>query len=428
MDGFFSPPSVITGLLGEQEAERLRKQSIGTGLIGALIGGLSAAPNYRYGGIAPILGQALKSGFEGMQGTYTSALENYQTQQKLVEAQRLKEQQRLRDEAIAGLSAEEQAIARIDPNSLGQLLAARAKPVRFARQLSTAEAEAAGYPVGKGQMYQLTADGEVKLIPGTEAPKIETAKFTGPYGNLANAMYGTANVGDLSTEQRTALDAEARRRGLEKPPSNVVNVAVKTGGKLGESIAAEEGKKLSALYETAQNVPNVLQTIQDTRNILNSGNVITGIGAEAKLDVARVGQLFGVGGKDNAETVANTQRLFANRAQATLDAVRSSGLGAGQGFSNADREFLNKSKLGGIQFSPAALKRQLDIEERVARGTANSWNTRLGKLDPEIVSAVGYMPVELPAPQVPTGAAPKGVTQQQWNVMTPAQRKLWQTQ
>jgi len=423
MDGFFSPPSVITGLLGEQEAERLRKQSIGTGLVGALIGGLSAAPNYRYGGIAPILGQALKSGFEGMQGTYTSALENYQTQQKLAEAQRQKEQQRLRDEAIAGLSSEEQAIARIDPNSLGQLLAARAKPVKTARLLTTAEAEALG--LSADSRWQQKADNSYEVVPGTTMKKPEPAKFTGPYGNLANAMYGTANVDDLSPEQRSALDAEARRRGLEKPPSSVVNVGIKTGGKLGESIAAKEGEKISALYETAQNVPNILQTIQDTRNVLNSGNVITGIGAEAKLDLARLGQLFGVGGKDNAETVANTQRLFANRAQATLDAVRASGLGAGQGFSNADREFLNKAKLGGIQFSPVALNRQLDIEERVARATANSWNTRLGKLDPEIVSAVGYMPVELPAPQVPTGAAPKGVTQQQWNVMTPAQRKLW---
>jgi len=416
MDGFFSPPSVITGLLGEQEAERLRKQSIGTGLVGALIGGLSAAPNYRYGGIAPILGQALKSGFEGMQGTYTSALENYQTQQRLAEAQRLKEQQRLRDEAIAGLSAEERAIARIDPNSLGQLLAARAKPVRFARQLSTAEAEAAGYPVGKGQMYQLTADGEVKLIPGTEPPKQEASTTDFRNYEVARGQGYTGSFLDFLNQQSAS-----------KTPKNVVNVAVKTGGKLGESIAAEEGKKLSALYETAQNVPSVLQTIQDTRNILNSGNVITGIGAEAKLDLARLGQLFGVGGKDNAETVKNTQLLFANRAQATLDAVRTSGLGAGQGFSNADREFLNKAKLGGIQFSPAALKRQLDIEERVARATANSWNTRLGKLDPEIVSTVGYMPVQLPPPQVPAGTAPKGVDQKVWNVMTPEERRLWQT-
>lgn len=94
MDGLFSPPPLISGLLGPQEAERLRKQSIGTGIVSALIGGLAAAPQYRYSGIAPILGQALQSGFQGMQGTYSSALENYMDMQKIAEMQR---QQRERE-------------------------------------------------------------------------------------------------------------------------------------------------------------------------------------------------------------------------------------------------------------------------------------------------------------------------------------------
>lgn len=94
MDGLFSPPPMISGLLGAEEAERLRKQSIGTGIVSALIGGLAAAPNYRYTGIAPILGQALQSGFQGMQGTYTSAIENYMDMQKIAEMQR---QQRERE-------------------------------------------------------------------------------------------------------------------------------------------------------------------------------------------------------------------------------------------------------------------------------------------------------------------------------------------
>jgi hypothetical protein len=70
----------------------------------------------------------------------------------------------------------------------------------------------------------------------------------------------------------------------------------------------------------------------------------------------------------------------------------------------------------------------MDIEERMARAIVVNWNKRLQKLNPEIVSAVGYSPVELPPVQAPAGTAPKGVTQQQWNVMTPEQRKLWQTQ
>jgi hypothetical protein len=128
MDGFFAPPTMITGLLGEQEAERLRKQSIGTGLVGALIGGLTAAPLYRTQGLAPILGQALSAGMQGSQNVYSNALEGYMTQQKIAEMQRQQKERQVREEAIASLSPEEQAIARIDPNTLGNLMVARAKP------------------------------------------------------------------------------------------------------------------------------------------------------------------------------------------------------------------------------------------------------------------------------------------------------------
>jgi hypothetical protein len=128
MDGFFAPPPMISGLLGEQEAERLRKQSIGTGLVGALIGGLTAAPLYRTQGIAPILGQALSAGMQGSQNVYSNALEGYMTQQKIAEMQRQQQERQLREQAIAGLSPEDQAIARIDPNTLGNLMVARGKP------------------------------------------------------------------------------------------------------------------------------------------------------------------------------------------------------------------------------------------------------------------------------------------------------------
>jgi hypothetical protein len=166
MDGLFSPPPMITGLLGAEEAERLRKQSIGTGIVSALIGGLAASPNYRYTGIAPILGQALQSGFQGMQGTYTSALENYQTQQKMLEAQRQQEQQRLREQAIASLTPEEQAIARIDPNTLGNLLVAKSKPTerKTATVGNVLVDVATGQPIYTGQQERKTTTVGNKVI------------------------------------------------------------------------------------------------------------------------------------------------------------------------------------------------------------------------------------------------------------------------
>jgi hypothetical protein len=207
------------------------------------------------------------------------------------------------------------------------------------------------------------------------------------------------------------------------------NVSVNTEKSYGGALAGEMAKSDAAKFEAANSAPRVIETIQSTRQLLDSGNVITGIGAQQRLDLARLGQFLGVGGKNNNELIANTQQLFANRAQATLDSIRSSGLGAGQGFSNKDREFLENARLGNITYSPEALRRQLTIEENVAKATVSSWNSRLKNIPAEARTSLGLgevsIPAETPVRQAP-GKAPPGVRQELWDVMTPEQKRLWQ--
>jgi hypothetical protein len=82
-----------------------------------------------------------------------------------------------------------------------------------------------------------------------------------------------------------------------------------------------------------------------------------------------------------------------------LDSIRASGLGAGQGFSNADRDYLEKAKMGGIKFSPDAMKKQLDIEEKVARATAGAWNERYEQMPESAKKPLGLNRIELPNAQ-----------------------------
>jgi hypothetical protein len=135
--------------------------------------------------------------------------------------------------------------------------------------------------------------------------------------------------------------------------------------------------------------------------LLNDPNLITGFGAQQRLDLARLGSTLGVGGKTVQDTVSNTQQLFASRAQATLDAIKESGLGAGQGFTNTDREFLEKARLGNITFDKQTLKRQLDIEESVARVSADKWNQRLQNIPATAAMPTGVGPINLPKSTVP---------------------------
>ena len=159
--------------------------------------------------------------------------------------------------------------------------------------------------------------------------------------------------------------------------AGATNVTVSTEKSYGSAFGQGLAKSDLDLYEQAKGAPQMLENVQSTKKLLDSGKVYTGFGAGAKLDLARAGSALGVTGKDTNEVIANTQQLFANRAQTTLDAIKSSGLGSGQGFSNKDREFLEAARLGNITYDKETLKRQLELEEKVARSTANKWNTRL---------------------------------------------------
>ena len=189
-------------------------------------------------------------------------------------------------------------------------------------------------------------------------------------------------------------------------PQSVTNLSVSTEKGYGGELANQLAKDDATLYQAARKAPQVLANIEATKQLLDNKNLITGAFADEKLNIARIGQALGVTGKSTDEMVANTQTLFASRAGAVLDSIRASNLGAGQGFSNADRDYLEKAKLGGIKFSLEALRKQLAIEESVARATANAWNERFDVIPASAKTPLGLSKVELQSKQP---AAPAGV-------------------
>jgi hypothetical protein len=173
-----------------------------------------------------------------------------------------------------------------------------------------------------------------------------------------------------------------------------VPVNLSTEKKYGEAFATQVAQEDVKLRDSAMSAPMALQNIDRTKKLLEEGKVFTGAFANKRLALAAAGQALGLGGKNTDELVANTQQLFAGRAKATLDNVKNSGLGAGQGFTDRDREFLEKAVLGNIEFSIEALKRQIEIEEKVAKATISKWNNRIKELPQDVVKATGVRPVQ----------------------------------
>lgn len=188
-------------------------------------------------------------------------------------------------------------------------------------------------------------------------------------------------------EQRKLVDTTAR---AEKGPP-VTNLTVNTGkaytGAFGEGIAKEDLSK----YTIAEKAPSIYQNALNTEELIKKG-AITGLGAEFKLNLART---LNIAGANNDEIIKNTEQLVANRGQIVLDSIKASGLGAGQGFTNTDRQFLEKVKGGTIELNAKTLLDLARIEKNVAQASVDAWNKRLPNIPKEALQGTGVGAVQL---------------------------------
>lgn len=123
----------------------------------------------------------------------------------------------------------------------------------------------------------------------------------------------------------------------------------------------------------AENAVSEINNIHQIRQLLDAG-AITGTGADARLFTAKLGELLGV----PSEQAANTQVL-----QSALAARVLSGMGGslGAGFSNADRDFVERAKGGQITMTEPALRRLIDIGERQSRMVVDAHGKEVSRLN-----------------------------------------------
>lgn len=181
---------------------------------------------------------------------------------------------------------------------------------------------------------------------------------------------------------RIVSDKEAGRTNL------VVNTGKAYTSAFGEGIAKGDIDK----FDVAQKAPSIYQNAITTEQLLDKG-AITGLGATYKLNLARA---LNVAGANNNEIIKNTEQLISNRGQIVLDSIKASGLGAGQGFTNTDRQFLEKVKGGTIELNANTLRELARIEKNIAQATVNAWNNRLPNIPQEAIKGTGVGPVQLP--------------------------------
>jgi hypothetical protein len=395
--GVFGQFPDMSGSLSPEQVQALQNNAAKQALLASAVTMLGMSGNQRVPvSTGQALGAALGAGSGAYQGSFDNTLKQMIAGQQMQDYRTKAEARRKYEQAIAGATTR-QPIAMPMAQGQGSQLEMLSRP-EFGGGMAEAEtvgALRANLPTratvdpsiaNQAALDYLRQTDPAKFIELT-TPKAEAAPASVKEYQFAVSQGYKGSYTDYQLAQRAA--------GAAGGVSLTVNTEKSFGGELGTQLAKQDAGK----FDAASKAPSMLSNINATRDILNSGNVITGAFADEKLNVARVGQALGVTGKSTDEMVANTQTLFASRAGAVLDSIRASGLGAGQGFSNADRDYLEKAKMGGIKFSPDAMKKQLDIEEKVARATAGAWNERFDQMPDSAKKPLGLTKIELPAAQ-----------------------------
>jgi hypothetical protein len=162
----------------------------------------------------------------------------------------------------------------------------------------------------------------------------------------------------------------------------------------GEKIATQDAN----LKDIAESSQLTVSNIARQKKILETGKFFSGKAANVQNDLANYGTALGVVGKDGQEKAVNTQSLISGGAGITLDNIKGSGLGAGQGFTDKDLQFLQDAKSFKITFNKENIARVLDLQEKAAIEATKKWNNRQGQIQKSATVPINVGQIEVPTP------------------------------
>lgn len=252
-------------------------------------------------------------------------------------------------------------------------------PALRAQALDMIKSETLPEGATKGRMNLATGKWEAFAQGGEKvSPEIRTAA----------QMLGVKGTPDTWSQQQTQAVAN---QVLSNKRAGATNVSVNTANKFAGGFADKASAGAYNMYEQALGAPQAIENSKRTIELVNKG-AFTGPTANVALQAAK---LFNVVGADNADTIAKTELLAANRGKALLNSAKSSGLAGSQGLTEGERKFLADAEGGRITLNGDTLKAMAGLEIKLAVQNQKRWNQQASKMDPEILRVTGAGPVDV---------------------------------
>jgi len=235
----------------------------------------------------------------------------------------------------------------------------------------------------QGQGFVLDNRGNRKVLDGVKArDKLENVNgvWQNPY-QQQNGAVGPQDPNQpflVGPDGKVAANPAYQEYQMRKARAGATNITTKTEVKAAESIANQVGPMLRESATAADGAVAQIDAADRVLSALNSNKVLAGPLASKRLAMAQYGQMLGIGGKDDAERIANTRQVVRGMAEMTLQGRKQmSGQGA---ITESESKLAEKATSGDIDsLTPAELKIIAEASRRASQHTLASHQRKVNK-------------------------------------------------
>ena len=239
-------------------------------------------------------------------------------------------------------------------------------------------------------------------------------------GQVMQQMLDANGGQPLTATQKAKAYADVKAMGRAQ-----TNINVGDSNKLAE-LAFQDFQ--TQLKDEITPLVNSKAYLNEMSTMLDGGDVISGAFANAELTARSILNKAGI---SNDPKVAATQAYMASAVMRVGEIIKM--FGAGTGLSDADREYAAKAAAGDITMDEAGLRRILEMGKKVTQSRGKNYTSALnrtfgGQDDEQSVFALRRLsiPEDSYSFSEKEDSLPDGIDPEDWNYMTPEQKKLFQ--
>jgi len=222
-----------------------------------------------------------------------------------------------------------------------------------------------------GNAFVLNERGERKMLEGVKSrDKMEVAPSGvafNPYAVQPGAVFNDPNkLMSIGPDGQAVVNDKLVGIKKEIGKAGASNVNVKTDVKMGESLGAQVGPMMKDSTSIAEGAVKQVDAAQRIVKAIEGDKAFSGPLANGRMKTAQVSQMLGIGGKDEAEKIANTRSAMRGLAELTLQGRQQM---KGQGaITESEGALAEKAMSGNIEdLTGAEIKQLAKASERAAR-------------------------------------------------------------